>query len=48
MPTGPNKSAFIRQHPDLTPAQLVAKGREAGIEFSSAFVSVIRSKEPLG
>jgi hypothetical protein len=46
--TGPNKSAFIRQHPELTPAQVVAKGAEGGLKFSPAFVSAIRSKDRAG
>ncbi len=35
----PNKSAFIRQHPDAPAADVVEKGKAAGLVFSPAFRS---------
>lgn len=45
---GPNKSAFIRQYPDAPAADVVAKGKAAGLSFSPAFVYAIRSKSRKG
>lgn len=44
----PNKSAFIRQHPDASAAEVVEKGKAAGLAFSPAFVHAIRSKMRAG
>lgn len=42
--SGPNKSAFIRQHQDLSASEVAAKAAEAGITVSPAFVHAVRSK----
>jgi hypothetical protein len=38
----PNKSDFIRQHPGLKTAELVALGAKQGIKFSPALVYMVR------
>lgn len=41
---GPNKSDFIRQHPNLSPSEVVAKAKEHGISMSSALVYNVRGR----
>ncbi len=40
-----NKSDFIRQHPDLSAADVIAKGKDAGIEFTSSLVYMVRGRQ---
>ncbi len=40
-----SKSAFVRQHPSLSPAEVEAKAKEAGMTLSAAYVSNIRSAD---
>lgn len=39
-----NKSAFIRQHPDVPAAELVAKAKNAGITITANYVHTVRSE----
>jgi hypothetical protein len=42
---GQTKSEFIRRYPYLSPAELAATGKKAGIELSVGFVSAVRSRD---
>jgi hypothetical protein len=42
--TNPNRSDFIRQHPDLTPNEVVALGGQQGLKFSRNLVYLVRGK----
>jgi hypothetical protein len=43
-PSAPSKSDFIRQHPDLSTADLIAAGKAEGLNFTSSLVYVVRDK----
>lgn len=40
----PNKSDFVRQHPTLSPAEVVAKAKEAGLTVSTNLVYMVRGR----
>jgi len=42
---GPNKSDFVRQHPNLPAADVVAKAKESGIHLSSNLVYMVRATD---
>lgn len=42
--SGPSKSDFIRQHPNLTAAEVVAKAKKGGMSISSALVYMARGR----
>jgi hypothetical protein len=42
----PNKSAFIREHPELSPNELVARAKEAGLEIAPTLVYKVRGRAP--
>lgn len=44
-PSPVNKSAFIRQHPDLSTADLIALAKKQGVELTSNFVYTLRSSD---
>jgi hypothetical protein len=39
---GPSKSDFIRSLDGVSPAEVVEKGKAAGLEFTAAYVSTVR------
>jgi ribonuclease E len=41
----PNKSSFIRQHPTLSAADVIAAGKAAGIKFTSSLVYMVRGRQ---
>src|SRR5689334_16714780 len=42
--SGPSKSDFIRQHPNLSAAAIIAKAKERGISMSPALVYSVRGR----
>jgi hypothetical protein len=42
--TTPNKSEFIRQHPSLSTAEIIAAGKKSGLKISSSLVYVVRGR----
>src|SRR5262245_63123223 len=46
--SGPNKSDFIRQHPNLSARDVVAKAKEAGISLSPVLVYKVRGRTKPG
>jgi hypothetical protein len=41
----PTKSSFIRQHPDLSAADVIAKGKAEGMKFTSSLVYMVRGRQ---
>jgi len=46
--SGPNKSDFVRQHPNLSAAEVVAKAKESGISISPVLVYKVRGRAKPG
>jgi hypothetical protein len=45
---GVSKSAFIRLHPNLSTADVIAKGKAAGLKFTSSLVYMVRGRAAHG